>query len=270
MPVAACAGARGRIRGWSSRRRRRAIASSASGASGARPRFVWSDDARGVDDARAATAASAAATVSSVCASSHAIAADSDSGSPSPPATRRARSAVGRASRRGRDGLAGRAPRRPRPAPAVAAVDRSDGITADGHHARLRVEGRQDTIRFARCRSHDRVLPTSLSTGRSSVSGPTPICPNSRPTRSSPHSIPNCAGALRRARTARSPSRSSFREFDGLSYSRAVDLARASDEYIETTTDGVRRHRARFFPAIGRAACATSTCSSQARRDSTS
>ncbi len=39
-----------------------------------------------------------------------------------------------------------------------------------------------------------------------------------------------------------------FEEFGGLGYSRAVDLARASDEYIETTTDGVKRHRARFYP----------------------
>ena len=40
-----------------------------------------------------------------------------------------------------------------------------------------------------------------------------------------------------------------FPEFGGLGYSRALDLARASDEYIETTTaDGFKRHRARFYP----------------------
>ncbi len=39
-----------------------------------------------------------------------------------------------------------------------------------------------------------------------------------------------------------------FPEFGGLAYSRAIDLARASDEYVETTVDGVRRHRARFYP----------------------
>lgn len=39
-----------------------------------------------------------------------------------------------------------------------------------------------------------------------------------------------------------------FPEFGGFGYSRAVDLARASDEYIETTQDGVTRHRARFYP----------------------
>jgi hypothetical protein len=39
-----------------------------------------------------------------------------------------------------------------------------------------------------------------------------------------------------------------FPEFGGFGYSRAVDLARASDEYIETTHEGVRRHRARFYP----------------------
>jgi hypothetical protein len=39
-----------------------------------------------------------------------------------------------------------------------------------------------------------------------------------------------------------------FPEFGGLLYSRAIDLARASDEYVETTVDGLRRHRARFYP----------------------
>jgi len=40
-----------------------------------------------------------------------------------------------------------------------------------------------------------------------------------------------------------------FPRFDGPDYSRAVDLARASDEYIETTVNGETRHRARFYPA---------------------
>ncbi len=39
-----------------------------------------------------------------------------------------------------------------------------------------------------------------------------------------------------------------FGAFGGLGYSRAVDLARASDEYVETSTDGVPLHRARFYP----------------------
>jgi hypothetical protein len=39
-----------------------------------------------------------------------------------------------------------------------------------------------------------------------------------------------------------------FPEFGGLSYSRALDLARASDEYVESSVDGLRRHRARFYP----------------------
>lgn len=39
-----------------------------------------------------------------------------------------------------------------------------------------------------------------------------------------------------------------FGVFDGPGYARAVALAKASDEYIETNTDGVVRHRARFFP----------------------
>jgi hypothetical protein len=39
-----------------------------------------------------------------------------------------------------------------------------------------------------------------------------------------------------------------FPRFPGERYERAVALARASDEYVETTADGVLRHRARFFP----------------------
>ena len=39
-----------------------------------------------------------------------------------------------------------------------------------------------------------------------------------------------------------------FTAFDGDAYTRAVELARASDEYVEVTVDGALRHRARFFP----------------------
>jgi hypothetical protein len=39
-----------------------------------------------------------------------------------------------------------------------------------------------------------------------------------------------------------------FPEFGGSGYSRAVELARASAEYLETQVDGVVHHRARFFP----------------------
>jgi hypothetical protein len=39
-----------------------------------------------------------------------------------------------------------------------------------------------------------------------------------------------------------------FPEFDGEAYTRAVELARASDEYVEVRADGKLRHRARFFP----------------------
>jgi hypothetical protein len=39
-----------------------------------------------------------------------------------------------------------------------------------------------------------------------------------------------------------------FAAFDGEAYARAVDLARASDEYVEITIDGRLHHRARFFP----------------------
>ncbi|HUL74569.1 MAG TPA: hypothetical protein VLT86_15780 [Vicinamibacterales bacterium] len=39
-----------------------------------------------------------------------------------------------------------------------------------------------------------------------------------------------------------------FPAFDAADYARAVELAKASDEYVEVTADGVLRHRARFFP----------------------
>ena len=39
-----------------------------------------------------------------------------------------------------------------------------------------------------------------------------------------------------------------FPRFEGDDYVRAVELARASDEYVEVTVDGTLRHRARFFP----------------------
>lgn len=39
-----------------------------------------------------------------------------------------------------------------------------------------------------------------------------------------------------------------FPEFSGETYARAVELANASDEYVEVRVDGRRRHRARFFP----------------------
>jgi hypothetical protein len=40
-----------------------------------------------------------------------------------------------------------------------------------------------------------------------------------------------------------------FPRFDGEVYARAVELARASDEYLETRVDGTLRHRARFYPS---------------------
>ncbi|MFI5177622.1 MAG: hypothetical protein ACHQO8_03620 [Vicinamibacterales bacterium] len=39
-----------------------------------------------------------------------------------------------------------------------------------------------------------------------------------------------------------------FPAFEGAAYAKAVELAKASDEYVEVTADGVLRHRARFFP----------------------
>jgi hypothetical protein len=39
-----------------------------------------------------------------------------------------------------------------------------------------------------------------------------------------------------------------FPAFAGEGYARAVELAKASDEYVELTTGGAIRHRARFFP----------------------
>jgi hypothetical protein len=40
-----------------------------------------------------------------------------------------------------------------------------------------------------------------------------------------------------------------FPVFAGEAYSRAVELARASDEYLELHVGGELRHRARFFPS---------------------
>jgi len=40
-----------------------------------------------------------------------------------------------------------------------------------------------------------------------------------------------------------------FPEFEGETYGRAVELAKASDEYGAATTHGTLRHRARFYPA---------------------
>jgi len=39
-----------------------------------------------------------------------------------------------------------------------------------------------------------------------------------------------------------------FPEFEGPAYARAVELARASDEYVEFTAEGRTGHRARFYP----------------------
>jgi hypothetical protein len=39
-----------------------------------------------------------------------------------------------------------------------------------------------------------------------------------------------------------------FPAFEGALYARAVELARASDEYTTFATGGVTRHRARFYP----------------------
>jgi hypothetical protein len=39
-----------------------------------------------------------------------------------------------------------------------------------------------------------------------------------------------------------------FAAFEGDAYARAVELARASDEYVEITIDGQLHHRARFYP----------------------
>jgi hypothetical protein len=39
-----------------------------------------------------------------------------------------------------------------------------------------------------------------------------------------------------------------FPAFEGDLYPRAVELARASDEYREVVVDGATRHRARFYP----------------------
>jgi hypothetical protein len=40
-----------------------------------------------------------------------------------------------------------------------------------------------------------------------------------------------------------------FPRFAGEQYARAVELAKASDEYVEVASEGALSHRARFFPA---------------------
>jgi hypothetical protein len=42
-----------------------------------------------------------------------------------------------------------------------------------------------------------------------------------------------------------------FPEFEGTGYERAVELARTSAEYLETSVGGVVHHRARFYPGEG-------------------
>ena len=39
-----------------------------------------------------------------------------------------------------------------------------------------------------------------------------------------------------------------FPDFEGELCRKAVELAKVSDEYVDVTSEGVRRHRARFFP----------------------
>lgn len=39
-----------------------------------------------------------------------------------------------------------------------------------------------------------------------------------------------------------------FRGFEGESYERAQELAKAADEYVEMEVEGQTRHRARFYP----------------------
>ena len=45
-----------------------------------------------------------------------------------------------------------------------------------------------------------------------------------------------------------------FPDFEGESFVRAVELARAADEYVTFESEGVRCHRARFFPGARPAA----------------
>ena len=63
--------------------------------------------------------------------------------------------------------------------------------------------------------------------------------PSSRPTRSWRRCIPSCAQALFGAPALPFSISIVFPEFDGSGYARAVELARASDEYLETQVDGV-------------------------------
>jgi len=59
---------------------------------------------------------------------------------------------------------------------------------------------------------------------------------------------PELRDALFGARTLPFSISIQFAAFDGGAYARAVELARASDEYVELTIDGRLHHRARFYP----------------------
>jgi hypothetical protein len=60
---------------------------------------------------------------------------------------------------------------------------------------------------------------------------------------------PELAGALFGERVLPFSISVEFPAFEGARYGRAVDLARTADEYVETTVEGIRKHRARYFPA---------------------
>jgi hypothetical protein len=59
---------------------------------------------------------------------------------------------------------------------------------------------------------------------------------------------PELRDALFGARTLPFSISIQFAAFDGDAYARALELARASDEYVEVTLEGRLHHRARFYP----------------------
>ena len=79
----------------------------------------------------------------------------------------------------------------------------------------------------------------SPTIGPSSVSGRTSTCPSSRPTRSWRGSIPSSPRRCSAVRRCRFRSRSSSRRFDGPDFARALELARASAEYLEVRDGAV-------------------------------
>ena len=111
----------------------------------------------------------------------------------------------------------------------------------------------RDIMRFP-CPRTTRLRSPSPTIVPSSVSGRTSICPSSRRKRSWRGSIPSWPRPL----FGRPPLPFSvsieFPAFDGPIPERALELARASAEYLEVRDRTLVRHRARFYPQDARQA----------------